>query len=111
MRIHDSAKLRWEVPEDFLDDFVRDNHDLLNLRDLGFYAQQSPRGAGFEFGFIDKGETRSFVCTENRTLLFFDKYIKMGFNLRTRRIYGLGERVSSFQLSPGNYTIFPTINK
>jgi len=97
----DSEKQRYSIPEPTLNKKAGDLGMRLDL--VGFSREQA-QDKPFSFSFSDvKDPTNVFIDTRAQNFIFADKYIQMDFLLRSQRLYGFGERTSSFRLEEGAY--------
>lgn len=97
----DADKERFSIPEDVVPKPKADKS--MHLETVGFKFNASP----FSFSFRDvNSPDEAFIDTTGQTLAFSDKYIQMDFKFPSRRLYGLGERMTSFQLGEGAYTMW-----
>ena len=46
------------------------------------------------------------LSTVEQDLIFMDKYIDMSFLVNGQHVFGYGERVNSFFLQEGNYSLY-----
>lgn len=56
------------------------------------------------FGFTLHNHNQFILTTYNRTFFVSTKFIELGFKLRTKRLFGLGQK--QFALTNGTYTLF-----
>ena len=97
----DADKERFSIPEDVVPKPKGDKS--MRFENVGFKFNASP----FSFSFKDVSTPEEyFIDTTDQTLTFFDKYIQMDFKFPSRRLYGLGERMTSFQLGEGAYSMW-----
>ncbi len=48
--------------------------------------------------------------TKNLSFILMNHYKEIGFRIYSNRLMGLGERVGSLLLQPGNYTLMSSLN-
>eukprot|EP01022_Parablepharisma_sp_SALTPOND_P008024 TRINITY_DN135087_c3_g1_i1.p1 TRINITY_DN135087_c3_g1~~TRINITY_DN135087_c3_g1_i1.p1 ORF type:complete len:1866 (+),score=156.31 TRINITY_DN135087_c3_g1_i1:1756-7353(+) len=101
----DPEMVRWEVPSYSSD---QDRYKFISERirsPLGVGASQE--GQGFFWKFYGKHyDMLPLITTEHCKLQYFDKYLEFEGRVQTDHIYGMGERISSFALKNGNYSLW-----
>jgi len=86
-------QVRWEVPDNLFGN-TKDDFGM-RLQWGGLKGGKVNDSAGIELNFIS---------TKDRNLVFSEYYIEMGFSLKSKKIFGFGERQGTFELNPGNYS-------
>eukprot|EP00826_Nyctotherus_ovalis_P046921 TRINITY_DN5341_c0_g2_i2.p1 TRINITY_DN5341_c0_g2~~TRINITY_DN5341_c0_g2_i2.p1 ORF type:complete len:897 (+),score=249.47 TRINITY_DN5341_c0_g2_i2:103-2793(+) len=97
--LKDLNEERWEVPdscEDYKTEFKPSA--FKELKD--FNSTVSP----FTLTLYDQNKT--LLELFKNSLVYFDKYIEFDIILPINRLFGLGERIAHFALSPGTYTLW-----
>jgi hypothetical protein len=60
-------------------------------------SKDTTNGNKFAFAFIDNlDDSNVLLSTEDKSLVFSEKYIQMDFNLPSQHCYGFGERMQQF---------------
>eukprot|EP00826_Nyctotherus_ovalis_P062056 TRINITY_DN890_c0_g3_i1.p1 TRINITY_DN890_c0_g3~~TRINITY_DN890_c0_g3_i1.p1 ORF type:complete len:1399 (-),score=444.07 TRINITY_DN890_c0_g3_i1:150-4346(-) len=73
---------------------------------LSDFALTIPR-INEKFGFsVSTPEGKQLLATSGQFLMEGDRFMKFDFKLNGDKIYGLGERVTEFELADGIYTLF-----
>ena len=98
----------YHVPEDFLSaDILEDYKKGVFFNHLGFQVANQNK---FFMRLYDHNNKLDYATTEGQSLLVMKYYIQIGYKLESQRLFGLGERTTNFQLSPGTYVIYPQSN-
>ncbi len=96
---------RWEVPVFASDE---DPYKFVSQRirsPLGLGT--SHEGSPFFWRFYGKHyDIQPLITTEYCKLQYFDKYLEFEGRIQTDHIYGMGERISTFSLKRGNYSLW-----
>jgi len=90
---------RWEIPTELLGN-TKDDYGM-RLNWANFDASTKP--AGFEISNPNV-KNQQYLSTKNRNFVFMDKYIELGFEIDSRKIFGFGERQKTFELNTGEYS-------
>eukprot|EP01022_Parablepharisma_sp_SALTPOND_P000401 TRINITY_DN1019_c0_g1_i1.p1 TRINITY_DN1019_c0_g1~~TRINITY_DN1019_c0_g1_i1.p1 ORF type:complete len:1852 (+),score=180.84 TRINITY_DN1019_c0_g1_i1:3096-8651(+) len=95
----------WKVP-DVLEPGIRD--DVKAKLNLDSYGLKLPKVySEFGFSIVDpKKETNKVLATEGKWLFQKERFMEFSIRLYGSRIYGLGERITDFELKDGWYTMF-----
>jgi len=101
----DNNPERFDIPDDIV--AKQTGQYQFRLDAVGFHFQPDP--FTFQFKSTRTGET--LIDTRGRTFIFQDKFIQIDMTIPTGRIYGFGERETSFDLGRGAWTMWPTDNK
>lgn len=97
------GKKHWKVP-DALDAGVRESARA--SIDLEKYGLVLP-AAGADFSLAVKDSDKASVLTsEGFSFISRDKFTEMTLRINSQRVYGVGERITKFQLESGWYTLF-----
>eukprot|EP00830_Metopus_es_P013391 TRINITY_DN3243_c0_g3_i1.p1 TRINITY_DN3243_c0_g3~~TRINITY_DN3243_c0_g3_i1.p1 ORF type:complete len:828 (+),score=128.41 TRINITY_DN3243_c0_g3_i1:125-2608(+) len=101
----DPGHVPWRVP-DVVDDVIRRTHrSTKKIDESGFRV--APLGVPFAFELGSPDDTRDFVFTSrNLPFVYLKNFIHMKFMVNSRHIFGLGERVSKFELEDGIYSLW-----
>lgn len=90
---------RWEIPADLLGNTKEDYGMRLNW--ANFDSSNKKAGVSLSNPNV-KGQ--QYFSTKNRNLVFMDKFIELGFEIDSRKVFGFGERQKTFELNTGEYT-------
>jgi len=101
----DTKDIPYEVPSQFSgSDLYKDYVNGLFFNHLGF--DFTPKGR-FGMSLYDRNNrAREYVSTVGEPFVVMKYYMEIVFKLESRRIFGLGERTTSFNLHEGTYTLF-----
>lgn len=93
------SEIRWEIPDSLLGR-TRDDY---GMRHAWNRFKLSNDTVSMEFASI-KDAKDVYITTKDRSLVFTEYYLEMGFVVESQKIFGFGERVKEFELTPGNYS-------
>ena len=114
LKIKDKKNKRWEVPQEILnDEYFKTIYDNFNSNKFKIDSFISEKDFTFNLfyetlnqdGKINKNIFFSFDISKN--FLFSDNFINFESHLTSDDIFGFGERIHSFKLNEGLYTIWP----
>jgi alpha-glucosidase len=99
VKIYDSSRTRWEVPESFLPTSEsRAPAGSLSAGDLNYKFTYTQSPFGFQVMRVSDGEV-IFNTSTTRSLIFQDQYLEISSTLPDNaNIYGFGERVDGYRL-------------
>lgn len=105
LKIVDASQSRWEAP--LFNTNPGTKYIKKELAKMGFKYAEDP----FTFTIVDPDTQEKIVDTTSGSLSFFDKYLEFGMVLSSKRMFGLGERVTGdFELCTERdecrYTVF-----
>ncbi len=94
---------RWEVPSSLLG--YRSHHNTAMLLQWGG-AKFTNKSEPFSFSLSDPQTDELWVTTKDRSLICMDKFLQMGFLIKSHKVWGIGERVRGFDFPPeeANFT-------
>ena len=104
VRLTDGEKERYSPPEEFVNKPGAKANMRLDM--CGFELINDPFGFQYK-SYIDN---EVVLSTKDSAFVMMDKYLQMDINLPSRRIYGFGERVKSFALGEGTWTMWASGN-
>ena len=93
------SQSRWEIT----DSLLGKTQDDYGMRHAWNRFSISNDTVCMELSNINDAGDR-YISTKDRSLIFTEYYLEMGFLLESQKIFGFGERVREFELAPGNYT-------
>jgi len=99
LNIYDAAKKGFMTPETVL---PRAPEDFQANVDQTFTVSLDP----FSFELKDRSNGNVVLQTNNRKLVFQDKFMEMGFEVKSQDVYGLGLSNRQFTLETGAYTMY-----
>ena len=92
---HDGLCCRWEKVVD----------ECMPFSVTGFFWKEE--NDTFSFGFQNTRFTDEiFVSTEGGSMLMMDKYNQIDLSLSSQRMFGLGQRDHTFELTEGTWTMW-----
>ena len=94
---------RYEVPSFFFNASAKAGPRPHATGNLTFTHENSP--FSFQLKHPDDEDT-VVLSTVDQDLIFMDKYIDMSFLVNGQHVFGYGERVNSFFLQEGNYSLY-----
>ena len=100
IRIIDPKRKHYRVPQNI---FVSEQKDFSDIYSNGYVINDSKNPMNFKIKNKNNNTIFSFI-SEN--LVYSKFYISFSYSLTTDQIFGYGERVHNFKLSPGMYTIW-----
>ena len=92
------SESRWEVP-DSLFGKTRDDYGMRHA----WNRFKLSNNTNMEFASI-KDASDKYISTQDTSLIFTEYYLEMGFVIESQNIFGFGERMREFELTPGNYS-------
>ena len=116
LEIESNHKNRWKVPKEILnkDYFKTLNEKKSVKKKVEFEIEYGQQNDDFFFNlYFESGRNKNILysfTTENN-FLYSKTYINFESILSSDDIYGFGERIHSFKLTEGIYTIWPTNQK
>ncbi len=101
LKIKNADKPQWSMPDSIVPQPKLNEQMRLDMH--AFEMKEDP----FEFSFGDNNDiSKKIVSTEGQSFFFTDKHSQMNFVLPSQKVFGLGERLGSFMLQEGHYTMF-----
>ena len=100
IRIIDPKRKHYRVPQNI---FVSQQEDFSDIHSNGYVINDPKNPMNFKIKNKNNNTIFSFI-SEN--LVYSKFYISFSYSLTTDQIFGYGERVHNFKLSPGMYTIW-----
>lgn len=105
LKMVNASGARWEAP--IFNPSSGSRYTKVDMEKMGFTYAEEP----FSFKITDPVSAETFVDTSGQALEFFDKYLHIGLTYSSKRVFGLGERVTGdFQLCTEReecqYTLF-----
>ena len=118
LKMKDSNKERWEIPEDILNnEYLKNLSDNIKNETYNFKIEYLVSNDDFYFYLYsdsnEKDNKRNIFYSFNtsKNFIYSDNYINFESYLTSDDIYGFGERIHNFKLNEGIYTIWPTDRK
>ena len=108
IKITDSDNIRWENPYSISEEYknkVSKCENTKSLSDVGFQINTNDQ---LFYNYTDISNNNNEILTnENTNFLFSDYFIAFGNIITSDDVYGFGERMHSFKLGKGLYTMWP----